>query len=399
MTPGSFSVNVQVAGARGSGVAIVPVTAVAARQIPLYRWLGTILGVLGLLLLVGAITIIRAASGESVASPGQRLDRRQRRTRTVATTVGAAILGFALVGGKRWWDAVEREYRDNLYKPFPVSADLRTESGTRALHLEITDSVWRGRKAGNYYERFQVTPLLPDHGKLMHLFLVRTDQSALAHLHPVSTDSANFTAPIGSLPAGRYRVYADIVHETGFPQTLVSEVTVPPAGASDSAHFADLDDAIYVGDAAADRAALPDGGTITWDHRPEHLLANQDAGLEFTVRDGSGALAALEPFLGMAGHVVIERDDGSVYMHLHPSGTVSMAAQLALSVRQADSTGAGFRQHLADAEAMAHHGGPHTFEGHLAFPYAFPKPGRYRVWVQVRHGGAVQTAAFAASVE
>jgi len=43
MTVGSFSVNVEVSGAEGKGTAIVPVAAVAIRQIGLYPWLGKLL--------------------------------------------------------------------------------------------------------------------------------------------------------------------------------------------------------------------------------------------------------------------------------------------------------------------------------------------------------------------
>jgi hypothetical protein len=39
-----------------------------------------------------------------------------------------------------------------------------------------------------------------------------------------------------------------------------------------------------------------------------------------------------------------------------------------------------------------------TYPGALGFPLAFPAPGRYHVWVQVRRGARVRTAPFTVEV-
>src|SRR5881296_3547837 len=162
---------------------------------------------------------------------------------------------------------------------------------------------------------------------------------------------------------------------------------------------------------------LADGSTMIWDKSPAPILVDHDAPLHFVVTDPSGRPARLEPYMGMAGHAMITRDDGAVFVHLHPAGTVSLAALETFALRQPGDTvrgllaarltemekGAGSREQRAVPGGAtpitgAHRGEPLPAPGSLSFPYAFPKPGRYRIWVQVKRSGRILTGVFDADV-
>src|SRR5262249_58070749 len=105
------------------------------------------------------------------------------------------------------------------------------------------------------------------------------------------------------------------------------------------------------------------------------LVAGAPAALSFTVREPDGKPARFEPYLGMPGHAVVMRDDGAVFIHLHPMGTVSAAAQATFTLRRPSDTtsGAVGARVMAQDSAMA--GMAHAVPaGRLSFPYAFPHP-------------------------
>jgi hypothetical protein len=393
MAPGSYSVRVTVSGDQGTGTAVVPVSAVATRVLSMDRRFGWVLAGLGMILLVGAVTIIGAAVRESVLPPGQTPGRRLKIRGRIAMGVGAVLLIAALAGGKVWWNAVDRDYRMSLDRRWTALAEVVEKSGVPHLRFTIADSLWRGR---SWRER-GATPLLPDHGKLMHLFLMREDAGAFAHLHPVSIDSSAFDTPLPPLPAGRYRAFADVTHESGFARTLVASVVLPEP--ADTAAL-DPDDGWFVGGPSDSVAQLRGRAVLIWEHRPAVLTSGSEAGLSFVVREPDGSIGSVEPYLGMNAHAVVMREDGAVYIHLHPMGTVSAAAQAAFRERTPGDTvwGTLGRRLTAAGAIQAALGHPPMLSGRASFPYAFPEPGAYRIWVQVKRHGIVETALFRVSV-
>jgi hypothetical protein len=382
MTATSYQLFVGIDGRQGQGTAVVPVLALATAERSMGWPLGVVLAALAVFLGAGMLTIVGAAVRESVLRPGIFPDARRRRRARFAVAASAIVVGVTLWGGSVWWTAEAEIYRRFvLFRPFESRAALRDEGGRRVLTLEIHDPRWTGQPAA----ATRYNALMPDHGKLMHMFLVREPGlDAFAHLHPVPRTPAAlaFDVDVPPLPQGRYRVYGDIVHESGYAQTLVATVHLP--GDDQAPHAADPDDSWFVGQAALEAAqsrfVIARGPTIVWQRGNESIVENEERPFTFSVQDAAGAPLALEPYMGMLAHVAVAHEDGSVFAHLHPAGSISMAALQKFAGRSEHG------QHVRPAH------------GDLSIPYAFPKAGRYHVWVQTKHGGRVITAAFEARV-
>ena len=428
MTAGSYSVEVGVAGAEGDGTVFVPVLAVAERRLAMSPAFSVGLAAAGLFLFVGAVTIIGAAVRESVLEPGTEPDSRSRWKGRFAMAGSAIVLGVLLGGGWIWWDAVDAAYRSRMYRPWNTTAELTATAGNSLLKLAIDDTDWRA------IEGLPDAGLLPDHGKLMHMFLVRADDlSAFAHVHPVREGRDMFTVPLPPLPAGEYRIYADIVLENGFAATLVNTARVPPpdpaatgqsqvtggAGAGDDGPRAagpvpDPDDSWATlrphGASRSGSYALPSGRTVRWE-RDGRIAVDEETTLRFSVSEPDGSASALEPYMGMLSHAAVLRDDGSVFVHLHPAGSINLTAQR----RFAESAGTGAGPQPVGGNGRAGRGGGQAAQGaagrhdeqvHAAsrptntvtFPFVFPAVGAYRIVVQVKIGEAVETAAFDVAV-
>jgi hypothetical protein len=400
MSTGSNSVTVNVAGPKGSGSVIVPVVVVAYSRLRLEKPMGIGLSAMGLFLFVGLVTIVGAAVREGSLSPGDtpspQLHRRARNAMMITTVIGITMLA----GGWLWWNSEDKVYERNMYKPLASSSAITQRNGTAFVDVSIRDSSWVHRGDTAWLNRRSVsswTPLVEDHGKIMHMFMIRDDLTAFAHLHPSTGDSVVFSAALPPVPAGKYRVFADIVHESGFTHTLTTTVDVGPTSGNPTA-VGSPDDSWFTGSPGNSKTAqLDSAGTIEWNSSGT-ITAGSPASLKFTVRNADGSPALLEPYMGMPAHAVVARNDGSVFVHLHPMGTISMASKMAFEMREPGDTIRGkLGARLAEAEMSSMSHAPVTV-GEVSFPYAFPKAGDYRVWIQVKLGGKIRTAAFDAHV-
>jgi len=398
MSSGAYSVHVQVESASGSGKVIVPVNSLATTRLGLSTGLTVVLAALGILLFLLAVSVVGAAVRESVIEPGVPTSHRRKQLGRVAMVGAVLILVLALTGGRRWWMAVDGDYRNNrMFKPVPMTTTVREHSGGRQLRLVIDE-----KNSGRRW-----SPLVPDHGKLMHLFLIQEQEmKAFAHLHPIRRDSGNFACALPNLPAGRYRVYADVTHETGFSQTLTSVVTLAeskPLTETDGlgpSVFSDPDDSVLVGGAGASgdggrRQTIGDGLSVIWDE-PQVLRTGEPTTLKFRAVTADGEAATLEPYMGMLAHLIISRDDGTVFTHLHPAGNISVASQQVFQLRAGEQPPKRISPEMM--EKLCQVPGPDLLRRPIGFPYEIPRPGRYKIWLQVKAGGQVRTAPFEVTV-
>jgi hypothetical protein len=375
---GAWQVRVEADGALGKGELSVPVPALAMRSSTMQKGLGTGLFALLAVLVIGIVSIVGAGVREAQLEPGVATPEKNRKRGAVVMAVTFVLVCLAVYLGGKWWDAEARAYASNIYQPVEMSATV--ENGGR-LVLRLQDKGW--------FRFDKLDDLVPDHGHLMHLYVISTPaMDRVWHLHPEQTEPATFVMDLPAMPAGRYKLYADIVHSNGIGETGTSEIEIPqvsgaPPGPDDGAGTATP---VAQADFARRVAQLPDGYRMVWIRNPAPPQAKRTELFRFRVEDANGKPAEdMELYMGMAGHAAFVRDDFQVFVHVHPSGSAPMAALMMTE----DSSGRRSMHSMPTGAPPAE----------VTFPYGFPQPGNYRIFVQVRRGGQVETGIFDARVE
>lgn len=389
---GALQVRIQADGAKGKAELAVPVPSFAQQSLPMDGTLRALLGFFVVFLTLSLVLIAGAIVRESSLVPGQAPQPANRLRARIVMAVMVVITVLILFGGRAWWhvEAARYEFEKNSLKP--PQAEVTLQAGDRLVirpqgRLLIPVAGQSERVA----RQVKMEDAIPDHGHLMHLFLIgMPGMDRMWHLHPDRAQGDSFAEKLPAMPAGQYQVFADVVDKNGFPWTLVGKIDLPQI----SGGTATGDDSAWSGASLKDptpdatSVALPDGSRMVWERSAAPIKANVAASFKFRIEDKDGTpVRNLEPYMGMAAHAEIVCSDLSVFAHIHPSGSVSMAAL--------DMAQAGLKTNATTMDMPA----SGTLPPEFSFPYGFPHPGSYRVFVQIRRAGQVETAAFDVHVQ
>ena len=381
MASGSWQVRFAIEGPGGHQVTSIPVPAVALSTLKMERSLGIPLALLGVFLVVSMAGVVAAAIRESRLPPGATPTPSLRRRGVIALVASLAVMAFIVYEGARWWSVEAADYSEDIYRPLSTQAKL---SGSQ---LDIVVQPYRTSYSADYSANDRSnSDFLPDHNHLMHLYAIRQPQmDAVFHLHPELVSKGDFRMSLPSMPPGTYKLYGDVVHANGFPETLVATVEVPTGFTGNAAGPDDAAAApspVSVGQLGASYT-LPDGYTMAWD-KPATLTASTAYSLHFRLLAPDGAPAKdMQPYMGMTGHAAFVKDDGTVFAHTHPEGSAAMAA---LDIANGS---------MGAMEGMSTGPTPPAVD----FPYGFPTPGAYRIFIQMKHGTTIETGVFDATVQ
>jgi hypothetical protein len=372
MAPGSWQIRFLVNGARGDATLAVPLAA-ASRQVatmkPQMAW---ILIALITLLVAGAVGIAGAAVVEARLAPGDTRLSSQRLWLVRCGSLVAAAVVLAL--SWQWWESESRAYANTLYKPLAIEA---AQDGAK-LSVKLRHTGW--------FQNKSLDNFLEEHGHKMHLFLIRDEEPrAVYHLHPVAARPTEFDFQLPALQAGPYRIFADIVHPTGFAETLTARIGL--AAVAQSSMNPPPDDAglsLSTSASSPRDFALANGWRASFTNAAT-LRSGTPINLHFRVMDREGnTVKNLRPYLGMLAHLIIFRQDYAVFAHLHPAGTPSMGA-LDLGLRALS---------LGNSQNDPIHGSANALEGDVSFPFGFSSSGTFHAVLQFRDSRQIYSAAF-----
>lgn len=177
------------------------------------------------------------------------------------------------------------------------------------------------------------------HERDLHLIVVNRELTTYHHLHPTLDPGGLWSVPVPALDPGAFRAIADFHVANGPALVLGTDLSV--AGDYQPRPVPEPSTSAQVDGYEVELTATPAAGAGTSAY--------------FTVRRAGTIVTDLQPYLGAAGHLVAMRTGDLAYAHVHPLGDAANP---------------------------------------ISFAVQLPSAGRYRLFLDFKHGGVVRTASF-----
>lgn len=206
------------------------------------------------------------------------------------------------------------------------------------------------------------------HDMLFHLFVVSQDFEEFQHIHPDKQADGSLTIETTLPKAGYYRIFCDFFPAGGTPQVTHHSLVTAGFNSDLISSQANLtpDKAIN-----GKMAKTIEGIRFELGFEPAEPFAGKSAELRYHLIDEKSGepVTDLKPYLGAWGHTLILSEDGTDYLHSHPTEMIDEALS-------------------AEERAKL------TSKPDITFDTFFPHPGNYRIWSQFQRRGKIITVPF-----
>lgn len=191
--------------------------------------------------------------------------------------------------------------------------------------------------------------------ELMHLIIISEDMNYYYHLHPDYIGNGEFVSSFTPHVGGDFFMYATFAPKPG-QEALVTAIIDSPLQVPYEYEITPTERTRHAGSYTVELDA------------PAELATGEIYDFTYTITDRNTgeAITEIEPYLGAFGHLAAISEDKLSYLHVHPTEA---------------------------ARSSSDRGGPE-----LGFAVAFPKSGKYKMYLQFQHKGMMQFVDFVVEV-
>lgn len=202
------------------------------------------------------------------------------------------------------------------------------------------------------------------HDRPYHLFLISRDMTHFVHEHPTAQPDGSYAIDLAVPKPGHYLLLSDFLPIGGAPQVIATPLVTAGYDEDVMASIPKLEP-----DIAFEKVA--DGVKLELSLAPADLIAGEDIDLPLKFKDAAtdAPITDLQRYLGAFAHALILSEDMQDHIHAHP-------------------------QEMLEGTAVTEGGGPEVI-----FDAFFPRPGRYRAWVQFQRKDRLSTVSFTLDVK